>query len=880
MRTQMPPPSRWRVRLLCLLTCIGTYWSASGLVRLHEVFAQSESTGSGSGTETLQQGSPTTTPAFDRLVVVLIDALRADMVLGADALGDDRSHREDLSRFMPYTRRLIDEGEALAYVAHAGVPTVTMPRLKALLTGKPPAFIDILKNFNSAALVDDNLMRRFQEAGSRMVFYGDDTWLRLFPSTFQREDGTSGFFTRDTVEVDDNVTRHLRDELDPMMRDPKSQDWDVLVLHYLGLDHVGHLRGPRSALMQDKMQEMDAVIRQVIESVRAQDQRRQRDTNASTLVVLCSDHGMSEVGNHGGASVEESSALLAFVHGNQRVFSSKSGREFDPHSRRQQVDLVPTIAALFGLPIPVHSTGLLLDEVVRICSTETNALCELEAWLLNYVQLKTLARLKLPKSQAEELLHSLSDVEAAVETRLTSRVTDLSVKAEDTILLDEIRRAADLLRSRVTEIDGSEYDEASIVVGVAVTFVTVVASMFDIFHRSRRQASGLDMVVLITGVMQIVALTSSSSIENEHATVFTSVNTILFGVMLDSIRRKYPSKSKALALVTFLIVCNRLLRSRNQIINFGRLNMLDVDPNANGNEFANDNSISILSTAPLVPQLSPPVAVAVIGVVKLLDVWHSGTRFCRREDGLIVIMFAVGVTFAVICAAMGYASVVAVQALGGIISLDTAARSVYACVGALVMLGLATGRRQLLASIELSLWLLVLLVQRDSNMPTLLVLCLQLAFFPMLVRLLRAGGLSSAALGILTWWLSLAAFFALGNSHLVTTVDISQSYHGLDGYNQGIVGFLTFVNVLSGPLLCLISFAKVLTTMNTNVAEESDAVVAPALLFYQATRMMVYTVVVYFMRFHLFIWSVFAPKFLYEVVNTVVVCSFAFLVTL
>lgn len=43
---------------------------------------------------------------------------------------------------------------------------------------------------------------------------------------------------QDFTEVDYNVTRHLDDELD-------RKDWDVLVLHYLGLDHIGHLGGPR-----------------------------------------------------------------------------------------------------------------------------------------------------------------------------------------------------------------------------------------------------------------------------------------------------------------------------------------------------------------------------------------------------------------------------------------------------------------------------------------------------------------------------------------------------------------------------------------------------------------------------------------------------------
>jgi ethanolaminephosphotransferase len=38
--------------------------------------------------------------------------------------------------------------------------------------------------------------------------------------------------------VDNNVTRHIDDEL---MRD----DWNAMVLHYLGLDHIGHKSGPQ-----------------------------------------------------------------------------------------------------------------------------------------------------------------------------------------------------------------------------------------------------------------------------------------------------------------------------------------------------------------------------------------------------------------------------------------------------------------------------------------------------------------------------------------------------------------------------------------------------------------------------------------------------------
>ena len=43
---------------------------------------------------------------------------------------------------------------------------------------------------------------------------------------------------QDFTEVDNNVTRHVPGEL---LKD----DWSGMILHYLGLDHIGHKSGPR-----------------------------------------------------------------------------------------------------------------------------------------------------------------------------------------------------------------------------------------------------------------------------------------------------------------------------------------------------------------------------------------------------------------------------------------------------------------------------------------------------------------------------------------------------------------------------------------------------------------------------------------------------------
>lgn len=38
--------------------------------------------------------------------------------------------------------------------------------------------------------------------------------------------------------MDQNVTRHVPTEL-------AQSDWSAMIMHYLGLDHIGHKAGPR-----------------------------------------------------------------------------------------------------------------------------------------------------------------------------------------------------------------------------------------------------------------------------------------------------------------------------------------------------------------------------------------------------------------------------------------------------------------------------------------------------------------------------------------------------------------------------------------------------------------------------------------------------------
>jgi ethanolaminephosphotransferase len=75
-----------------------------------------------------------------------------------------------------------------------------MPRIKAITTGSIPSFLDVILNFaesdttSTLASQDTWPAQLSKKEGGKVVMYGDDTWLKLFPGTFARADGTSSFF--------------------------------------------------------------------------------------------------------------------------------------------------------------------------------------------------------------------------------------------------------------------------------------------------------------------------------------------------------------------------------------------------------------------------------------------------------------------------------------------------------------------------------------------------------------------------------------------------------------------------------------------------------------------------------------------------------------
>jgi phosphatidylinositol glycan class O len=117
--------------------------------------------------------------------------------------------------------------------------------------------------------------------------------------------------------------------------------------------------------MRAKLLQMDRVLRQVVDALEEDD-----------LLIVLGDHGMDTGGDHGGDGVLETSAGLWMYSKTPLRNTAARAMELSlaqqtkifpgatvPHRRVQQIDLVPTISLLLGLPIPFNNLGAVIPEL-------------------------------------------------------------------------------------------------------------------------------------------------------------------------------------------------------------------------------------------------------------------------------------------------------------------------------------------------------------------------------------------------------------------------------------------------------------------------------------------------------------------------------------
>lgn len=92
-----------------------------------------------------------------------------------------------------------------------------------MTTGTVPNFIDVVLNLGSSELHMDSLLHQIYDKGGKLVFCGDNTWVKMFPEMFHRKlENQDSLYVNDFYEGDKNITKKLSDEL-------KRSDWLLLM---------------------------------------------------------------------------------------------------------------------------------------------------------------------------------------------------------------------------------------------------------------------------------------------------------------------------------------------------------------------------------------------------------------------------------------------------------------------------------------------------------------------------------------------------------------------------------------------------------------------------------------------------------------------------
>ncbi|PLB49539.1 alkaline phosphatase-like protein [Aspergillus steynii IBT 23096] len=782
---------------------------------------------------------------FDKVIFMVIDALRSDFVYSN-------------SSGFSFTQGLIRAGAALPFTAYASSPTVTMPRLKAITTGSVPSFLDVILNIaetdtSSTLAHQDTWLTQLKANGDKLVMYGDDTWLKLFPGMFSRADGTTSFFVSDFTEVDNNVTRHIPDEL-------LRNDWSALILHYLGLDHIGHKSGPRSPFMIPKQQEMDSVVTQVYTALEREEHLK------SALFVVCGDHGMTDAGNHGGSSVTETSPALLFISPAFKKMGIRNESPAEPASDLQyyrtveQTDITPTLAGLLGLPVPMNNLGTFIPELLQMWhgrSQRIHMLMENSKQMLQVVKAAfpghTFKPESMPPLCSLEPSKGIEEVQCAW-SRVLAPDGAFGDDAE-TSLLSFLRGAQTLMSSAA-----SDYDIKSLHIGMCVTGVAVwlsFAPLQGLLCKYKRPGTFLLFAISSYGGMMF----ASSYVEEEQQFWYWLcvgwiffLYTKPFSAALGGYKSQHKSTGVLFAKlgVIGLAASHRILRRWNQT----------------GQKFAAEPDVA----RAFLP--SHPHILWALVILTYVDVClHLVSGFSRSVTWAVMVFVVVVAAFLFKLASVASdsfellsGSVLEPMArLVGGIPLVLHARfvdcGIFLLVAGAMYLRKTSGPSQPRKGsgpstiVHEALTLLLVTQSRIANVPIFLIFRIQLI-------ILGSVELPPIELAIMSILMQYTTYFAFGGSNAISSVDLSNAYNGIGSYNVVFVGILTFIGNWAGPIWWT-SASWLLRRKQSRKEKQSHVTI---LTFHTATMLLSVMAACTFLRTHLFIWTVFSPKYLYTTV--------------
>ncbi|EGZ72112.1 hypothetical protein NEUTE2DRAFT_90037 [Neurospora tetrasperma FGSC 2509] len=735
-----------------------------------------------------------------------------------------------------------------------------MPRLKAITTGSVPSFLDVVLNIDegdesSSLASQDTWLAQMKAKGTgKLVMYGDDTWLKLFPGTFDRADGTTSFFVA--------------------------------------------------------QREMDGIVSQIYKAIETQDHLK------STLFVLCGDHGMNDAGNHGASSPGETSPALLFISPKLKSLQKNQdsplpdAEDFQFYSTVEQSDLAPTLAALLGFPIPKNNLGVLIPDFLSIWPKKAD-----QAYLLhqNARQIQTVISAAsgtktfdgaLP---AESCASPTSDYEQLAcewqgpsNTLMSARVGDdmdsqWALPVVTLTIFQWLRKAQELMSGMA-----SNYDMSRLILGQVTALLAVIFSLSATIKTVSPTRSLTPLLVI--SIAYSVMMFASSYVEEEQHFWYLATSTWFGYLTLRGFKRTNTTFPAHLLLTAFPVLASlRLLRAWNQT----------------GQKHAGTPDIVKLFIEP-----HPHFLWLLVG----LTYFWTHRQLVYSFHGRIPVPINYPVMTGLVLAAFTFKAAFTLEDAPELVvefvksslldftrgaSLIARARAVFVGLGLVAMAAMGfilwemgTGGRkrsprkvpaEAITTLQHLYTILALTQSRTANIPLFLIFNLLYWFLSSEIDAPDGQRLSTVELGISSLLLQYASFFAMGGSNAISSVDLSNAYNGVSNFNVILVGVLTYVGNWAGPVWWAFGTVVLLGKIwrrdqrqkrlgsgnngkrgSEEKEERAEAKqmleggqISPFKIYVAVTTLFTAVSVAAVMaactilRTHLFVWTVFSPKYLY-----------------
>ncbi|CAH8358684.1 unnamed protein product [Eruca vesicaria subsp. sativa] len=857
-----------------------------------------------------------TKPVVNRVVIIVLDALRIDFLAPSAFFPEAKPWMDKLTVLQKLA--FSNESSAKIFKAFADPPTTSLQRLKGLTTGGLPTFVDVGNSFGAPAIFEDNFINQLVLNGKRLVMMGDDTWTQLFPNQFHKSYPFPSFNVKDLDTVDNGCIEHL---LPTLYKD----DWDVLIAHFLGVDHAGHIYGVDSMPMINKLEQYNTVLEKVIDILESQ--AGPGGVHENTMLIVMGDHGQTLNGDHGGGTAEEVETTMFAMSTKKHTTSvppefDTSTCKQDPDGKQicvssiEQLDFAATLSALLGISFPFGSIGHVNPELYALGSSSLNLdNIELEnfgsqpavqEWMKSYVNVLCVNAWQVKRyidvysnssvvGFSSDDMSRISDLYSAAEHHWSKSIKHIlmdndgnedsintsALKAQITAYLSFFSSVAELARSKWTE-----FNLTLMITGFGMLVISLILQSLAIFRGDKPFAvdSGLSTGAALT--IFIVLIRACSFLSNSYILEEGKVANFLLATT-GLIKLRYSVMSKTMRKEAFIFLA---------MVSVLRVSIdIGLTKQAATSQFMSSSPTWMLGLAPDHPALTYAIEIApILSVVVLIYVLYIAISKTPSEG--IWKYVTVGSMLNYFLIALLWASESKMSGLDGLLQViggrNIIPQTAYA-IGLLQLFLLASahmfcaGKEKNLASRTVALVSacsspVILLSGKQGSMLALAYLLAGYCIMRLegVERRIKSDGHNKFSkldpLCVVQWsLLSICMFFASGHWCAFDGLRYGAAFVGFDEFvliRQAILltietfGFSIILSVFGLPLLIPIH------SQTPKARGEKRHQLFQMYMLYgviSATTVTATILCVTIHRRHLMVWGLFAPKFVFDVVGLI-----------